>query len=295
MRIKMYLASGLLAGLVLISAAQFAASQELKFDPNDPNVKKGHEIMKAIDALPVMEKVFAEAELRIYDKQNSLLYTKQFRSAQYFQDFTAPEKRLQRALSYFYAPADDQGNGAMVFENEDTDKDEQYLYLRQTRKARRIIGSSKKDDYFGSDFSAGDVTRRRYQDYNFRWLGEDTIDFRGRSLKVEKIESQFKNLQKREDWGEGKSVLWIHPESGLVFKAERYDTQLQLQKVLTLVAFTKAKNKAGQDAYLVAALDMKTLNRGTHSTFVITSRKYENEAGFATNIYSTDSFTKQWW
>jgi hypothetical protein len=182
MRIKTLLATGLFAALLVVSAAQFAVSQELKFDPNDPNVKKGHEIMAEIDKLPVMEKVFAEAELRIYDKQDQLLYTKQFRSAQYFQDFDKADKRLQRALSYFFAPADDQGNGAMVFENEDSDKDDQYIYLRQTRKARRIIGSSKKDDYFGSDYSAGDVTRRRQQDYNFRWLGEDTIDFRGRAL-----------------------------------------------------------------------------------------------------------------
>jgi len=295
MRFKMLFMSGLFSALLVLAAAQFASSQELKFDPNDPNVKKGQEIMQVIDALPVMEKVYAEAELRIFDKQDNILYTKQFRSAQFFQDFQAPDKRLQRALSYFYSPADDKGNGAMVFEHVDTDDDEQYLYLRQTRKARRIIGSSKKDDYFGSDFSAGDVTRRRYQDYNFRWLGEDTIDFRGRSLKAQKIESQFKNPQRREDWGEGKSVLWVHAESGLVFKAERYDTQMQMHKVLSLVAFTKAKNKSGQDVYLVAALDMKTLNRGTHSTFIITSRKYENEAGFSTDIYSTDSFTKQWW
>jgi hypothetical protein len=286
----------LLSAWLLIALAPFAGGQELKFDPNDPNVKKGHEIMKAVDSLPVMEKVFAEAELRIYDKQDNLLYTKQSRSAQYFQDFGNPEKRLQRAISYFYSPADDKGNGAMVFEHLNANDDEQYLYLRQTRKARRIIGSSKKDDYFGSDFSTGDVTRRRYQDYNFRWLGEEKLEFRGRPTPtLAKIESQFKDPQKREDWGEGKSIIWIHPESGLVFKAERYDTQLQLHKVLTLLGFVKDKNKQGQDVYLVAAIDMRSLNRGTHSTFVITDRKYESNAGFSTDIYSTDSFTKQWW
>jgi hypothetical protein len=295
MRIKMQFMTSLLAVLIVFSAAQFATGQELKFDPNDPAVKKGHEIIAAINALPVVEKVYVEAELRIYDKQDNVLYTKQFRSAQFFKDYQDSDNRLQRAISYFYAPADDKGNGAMVFEHPDSDDDEQYLYLRQTRKARRIIGSSKKDDYFGSDFSAGDVTRRRIQDYNFRYLGEDTIDFRGKKLNVVKLESQFKSPQKREDWGEGKSIVWIHPDSGLAFKAERYDTQLQLTKVQTLLAFTKTKNKDGKDVYLVAASDMKTLNRGTHSTFQITARKYEGDAGFSTDIYSTDSFTKQWW
>jgi len=288
-----------LLGVTALMLSRFApavGAQELKFDPNDPAVKKGHEIMLAIYNLPVVEKVFLESELKIYDKQDALLYTKRSRGAQYFQDFATGEKRLQRSLSYFFSPADDQGNGAMVFEHEKTDDDEQYLYLRQTRKARRIIGSSKKDDYFGSDFRAADVVRRRYPDYNFRFLGEEKLEFNGKPTPVlAKLESQHKDPQKREDWDEGKSIIWIHPQSGLVFKAERYNTQMQMDKVLTLKAFTKTKNKKGEDCYLVAGLDIKTVNRGTHSEFVITSRKYEADAGFATDIFTTDSFTKQWW
>ena len=70
---------------------------------------------------------------------------------------------------------------------------------------------------------------------------------------------------------------------------------MQLDKVLTLVAFTSTQNKKGEKVYLVAGLDIKTINRGTHSQFVITDRKYEGDAGFATGIFTTDSFTKQWW
>jgi hypothetical protein len=288
-----------LLGVTVLTLSLFApavGAQELKFDPADPAVKKGHEIMQATFNLPVVEKVFFENELRIYDKQDKLLYTKRARGAQYFQDFASGEKRLQRSLSFFFEPADDQGNGAMVFEHEKTDDDEQYLYLRQTRKARRIIGASKKDDYFGSDFRAADVVRRRYPDYNFRFLGEEKLEFNGKPTPVlAKIESQHKDPQKREDWNEGKSIIWIHPSSGLVFKAERYDTQMQMDKVAALKAFTKTKNKKGEEVYLVAAIDISTVNRGTHSMFVITKRMYEGEAGFATDIFTTDSFTKQWW
>lgn len=280
---------------LLLLASPVWAQEMLEFDPNDPAVKQGHEIMKAINDLPVMEKVYIEAELRIYDKQDNLLFTKKFRSAQYFEDFQNPDDRLQRSINYFYAPADDQGNGAMNFEHPDSDDDEQYLYLRQTRKARRIIGSAKKDDYFGSDFSLADVVRRRYPDYNFRYLGDDTVEFKGREIAVKKILSQHKDPQKVQDWGEGKSVLWVHPASGLVFKAERYNTQMQLEKVMTLEAFTKATNKNGKPVYLVAALQMRNVNRGTRSVFVVRDRRYENEAGFSTDIYTTDSFTKQWW
>lgn len=282
-----------LAALTLLGSTAWA--QEMTFDPNDPAVIKGHEIMKGIDSLPVHQKLLGQAELLIYDKQDNLLFTKRFRYAQYFEDYNKPEVRLRRSINYFFAPADDKGNGSMVFENEDSDDDEQYLYLRQIRKARRIIGSSKKDDFFGSDFSLGDVTRRRYQDYNFRWLGEDAIDFRGKRLKMQKIESQFKDPQNREDWGEGKSVLWVHPSSGLVFKAERYNTQMQLHKVLTLIAFGKHKNPDGKNVYSVGGLRMETINRGTRSQFLVKSTKYEGDSGISPSIYTTDSFTKKWW
>jgi hypothetical protein len=284
------------AAALACQAVPFAGAQELKFDPNDPAVKKGQEIMQAIFNLPVVEKVFLESELRIYDKQNSLLYTKRSRSAQWFQDFESGDKRRLRSITYFFSPADDQGNGAMVFEHDDTDDDEQYLYLRQTRKARRIIGASKKDDYFGSDFRAADVVRRRIQDYNFRYLGEEKLEFNGKPTPaLAKIESQHKDPQKREDWGEGKSIIWIHPQSGLVFKAERFDTQLQLDKVMTMTNFTSTNNKKGDKVYLIAGLDIRTVNRGTHSEFVITARKYEGDTGFKTDIFTQDSFTKQWW
>ena len=257
--------------------------------------EKGQAIMEKINALPQWEKTLTEAELRIYDKQDKLLFTKRLRSARYFRDYDDPQSRLLSSMNYFYAPADDKGNGSLNIEHEDSDDDEQYLYLKQTRKVRRIIGSSKKDDFFGSDFSLGDVVRRRIQDYHFKWLSEETVDFKGKKLKMQKIETVFKDPTKRDDWGEGKSVIYIHPASGLVFKAERYNLQMQLHKVMTLKAFGKHKNRDGESVYGVGLIEMKTIARGTRSEFIIKNSKYENDTGFDAAIFNTDSLTRKWW
>ena len=47
--------------------------------------------------------------------------------------------------------------------------------------------------------------------------------------------------------------------------------------------------------YLVAGLQMRTINRGTRSEFRVRSAKYEDETGFSADVFTTDSFTKQWW
>ncbi|MCH8842530.1 MAG: outer membrane lipoprotein-sorting protein [SAR324 cluster bacterium] len=257
--------------------------------------EKGQAIMEKINALPRWERVATSTVLKIYDKQDKLLFTKRTRGARYFRDYNDPGKRLQNSITYFYAPADDKGNGSLNIEHEDSDDDEQYLYLKQTRKVRRIIGSSKKDDFFGSDFALGDVVRRRIQDYHFKWLSEETVDFKGKKLKVQKVESVFKDPTKRDDWGEGKSVIYIHQASGLVFKAERYNLQMQLHKVMTLKGFSKHKNRDGKSVYGVAQIEMKTIARGTRSVFTIKEAKYENDAGFDAAIFSTDSLTRKWW
>ena len=281
--------------LSLLGAGLLALSLFATLALSQTPEEKGRQIMRGVFELPQMEKIRNEAELRIYDKQGNLLFTKRLRGMIFYKDFRKPEVRLRRSINYFFAPADDKGNGSLAIEFPDSDDDEQYLYLKQTRKVRRIIGSSKKDDFFGSDFSLGDITRRRFHDYNFKWLGEDTVEFKGKRLTVQKIESTFKSPQKSEEWGEGKSVLYVHPQSGIVFKAERYNLQLQLSKVSSILAFGKRKNRDGKPVYLVARIEMRNVVRGTRSEFIIKNAQYEDEAKFDPSMFVTDSLTKKWW
>lgn len=286
--------------LVLALGAAPAAGQEMS-----EAERKGTEIMRQVYSLPVHEKVFTEALLRIYDKQDELLFTKRFRSATYFADYQQPMERLQRSINYFYAPADDKGNGSINIEHADSDDDEQYLYLKQTRKARRIIGSAKRDDFMGSDFSLGDVTRRRFEDYDYEWLGEEVYEYQGRvngrelgrtlRIKVDKVETRFKDSQQARDWGEGKSIVYVDRKTGVVFRAERYNLQMQLDKVMTVHDIHKTPNADGKTVWEPWVIQMRSMSRGTRSVFEVQSRRYGDNADFSAGIFTVDSLTKQWW
>jgi hypothetical protein len=213
----------------------------------------------------------------------------------YYRDYADPRQRLSRSINYFFAPADDKGNSTLSIELADSDDDEQYLYLKQTRKVRRIIGSSKSDDFMGSDFTLADIAPRDLDDYTYTWLGSEAVPFKGASIQTEKIESVFKSARKREDYNEGKAVIWVHPASGIVFQAERYDTTLTLTRRMNIRNIAKGANRDGKPVYYATVIEMANLNRGTRSEFIVTSRQTEGETRLDPAIFTTEYLTRQWW
>lgn len=259
-------------------------------------LQKGYKIMKAVDRLPTFEKVYMENMFQIYDAQGKLLFVKKARSAAFSTNFRDPDTRLKKAISYFYAPADDKGNGALNIELADSEDDDQWLYLKGLRKPKRIIGSDKGSSYMGSDFSNGDMSSTDVEDYHFTWLGEETVNFKGKKIKTQKIQTQFKSDQKREDYGYSKVVIWVHPTSGLTFKMDFYNLEGQLFKKGKLLAFKVLKNKDGKRVFMQTSAEMKNLIKGTKTVIQIPRIKPEKAAGkISSKIFSLKYLTRRWW
>ncbi|MFH2132735.1 MAG: outer membrane lipoprotein-sorting protein [bacterium] len=257
--------------------------------------EKGQKIAEAVDALPTVEKMISESVMHIYDAQNQQIFSKQSRSATYMENFRDPKKRLRRAISYFFAPADDKGNGALMIEIPNDD-DDQWLYLKGLRKPKRVVGSDKSSSFMGSDFSNGDVSARDIEDYNYTWLATETVNFKGKAITVEKVQSIFKSKQQREDYGYSKSIAWIHVSSGLVFKMEMYDLNGQLIKTGELQSFTIRKNEDDKKVFIVTGMEMKTVLKGTRTIMEMKNIKTGQEAAdIKPDIFSVDYLTRRWW
>lgn len=257
--------------------------------------EKGLRIVNQIEALPVLEKSISETILHIYDAQGKKIFSKKSRSASYTRNFRDPEKRLSRSLVYFYAPADDKGNGALNIEIQDDD-DDQWLYLKGLRKPKRVVGSDKSSSFMGSDFSNGDVSARDIDDFNYRWLGTETFAFKNKKLTVEKIESRFKKEQKREDYGYSKMVAWVHVNSGLGFKMEMYNLNGQLSKISKLQSFTVRKNRDSKKVLMSTSMEMKNVLKGTKTVMQVKKIKTgKATAKINPGIFKVDYLTRRWW
>lgn len=257
--------------------------------------EKGQRIVEKVDAHPALEKMIAETVLHIYDAQGQKIFSKKSRMASFTENFRDPEKRLRRSLSYFFSPADDKGNGALMTEIEGDD-DDQWLYLKGLRKPKRVLGSDKSSSFMGSDFSNGDVAARDIADYNYTWLATEKIKFKNKNLTVEKLESSFKKKQLSEDYGYSKSIAWIHVASGLPFKTEMYNLNGQLSKTSRLLSFAVKKNRDGKKVFMPTGMEMKNVLKGTKTVMEMQNIRTGKGANkIKPDIFKVEYLTRRWW
>ncbi len=260
-----------------------------------PAQDKGYQIMESIDQKPAIEKMQSENHFKIYDSSNNLVFTKKARSASFVENFRVPKKKLNRSITYFFSPADDKGNSALMIEKKNED-DDQWLYLKGLRKPKRVLGSDKSSSFMGSDFSNGDLSRPDLDDSTYTWLTEERVPFKGKKIKTHKIEVIMKDEQMRKDYETSKAVVWVHAKSGLMFKTDMYDLQNQMKKTMTLLSYKVVKNKDGKKVFIITGLAMKNHLKGTSTIMKVANIKVGKKASkVKNNIFKLQYLTRKWW
>ena len=83
-------------------------------------------------------------------------------------------------LMFFLTPADVRGTGFLTHDFREPERDDdQWLYLPELRKSKRIASGDKSQSFMGTDFSYADMTRRVVEEWTYRLLGER--DVRGKA------------------------------------------------------------------------------------------------------------------
>ena len=302
---KKRLISSLIAAFLLVGTQTSMAKENTLAECQimKDTAKKGYCFARYTDRLPVIEKQLSQGKLKIYDAQGKILFTKKTRNASYNSNFNNPDTRLSNNIAYFYAPADDKGNGSLINEIKAED-DDQYIYLKGLRKPKRVIGSDKSSSYMGSDISNGDLSKGELDEYDYKWLGAEKMSSvykvgkksKKVTLQVQKVESTFKSPKKREDYGYSKSIIWANPKTGLMFRVENYNLSGQLAKVVTGTKFTIKKNKEGKKVYILTEMLVNNVITGTKTVMQISKLKVEKKAkSVKENIFKTPYLTRRWW
>jgi hypothetical protein len=77
-----------------------------------------------------------------------------------------------RVLVRFTYPNDIDGTSFLVWEHP-TKEDERFLYLPSLGRVRRISGEETQDSFVGTDFTYEDIGGREFDDYTYRFAGEE--------------------------------------------------------------------------------------------------------------------------
>lgn len=137
-------------------------------------------------------------------------------------------------LMFFLSPADVKDTGFLTYDYEDSSKDDdQWLYLPELKKVKRIASSDKSSSFMGSDFSYSDMTSRNVQDYTYKIMKEPVIG----GHKTWQLMVVPKNDEVIDETGYTKSIVFVRQDNFVIIQALNYvklGNKLKYMKLLGL-------------------------------------------------------------
>lgn len=193
---------GILISFILVGAS---SSTALALSAN--------EIMQMVNDRDNGDNIVMEMQMVLINKDDEqrVRRMKQFRKDQ------GPDTQ---SVIFFEEPADVKNTGFLTYDYDDESQDDdQWMYLPALRKTKRIAASDKSGSFMGSDFNYSDLTSYNLGDYNYKILKEsDSVD--GADTWV--VYSEPKNESVMEKTGYSKSVLWVRKDNHMVVRAKNW-------------------------------------------------------------------------
>ncbi len=119
-----------------------------------------------------------------------------------------------KAVIRFTAPAEVRGVALLIINHPDRASD-QWMWTPAIQRERRIALQDRSTRFFGTDFSFEDLEERDVNQYEYRMLGEETIE----GAPCWKIESRPKQTRASQYT---RSVLWIRKENYTFARIENF-------------------------------------------------------------------------
>ncbi len=206
-----------LLGTVLMTSALFAEMT-------------GYDIVKKADEVPSPKTSSSTATLTIHSKKGNDRIREVIMKSKEYGDVT-------KEVIVFTTPKDVAGVGYLMFDypedaagnKKDSDN---WLYMPAMKKTRRIAasGSEGEGSFMGTDFTYEDMGDRALSKDDYNLLGSESVDGVG-CWKIEAVSKAGTEKDPRR-------VVYIGKEDYLLYKAEFYDRQNNLHRILTCADFS---------------------------------------------------------
>jgi outer membrane lipoprotein-sorting protein len=140
----------------------------------------------------------------------------------------------QKAMVKLLSPSDLKGIGLLTVAKK-SDDENQWLYLPSEKRSRRITGSNKKGRFLDSELSFEDLSLSTYKNFSNTVI---ETKMQGNN-KIAVIESKEK---KQGESSYSKIKTWVDTTNSRLLKAEYYDEDDELLKVMTFNNYKKYQN-----------------------------------------------------
>lgn len=163
----------------------------------------------------------AEARMILRDRQgNASERLMELRSLE-----AAPGDDGGRTLLFFRSPPDVDGTTLLTHAHK-AHEDDQWLYLPEIKRVKRISGSGKSGSFMGSEFSYEDMRDAQIEKYTFRFQGEEDCGAE-RCFVIERRPRDADSMYVRQ-------LVWIDTAEYRTMKTAFFDRKHFHLKTLTL-------------------------------------------------------------
>jgi outer membrane lipoprotein-sorting protein len=193
--------------------------------------QSANEIAKKVHDLPSGKTSSSIISITLVDKNGK---TRNREIASY----TMKEGATDKTVLVFKTPRDVAGISYLSYDYPDkadgsTVDSDSWIYLPAMKKVRRVSGSSKDDDFQGTDFTYDDLGTRSLSKDNFAILGSEKVNGIDCWILEAKAKDPKAKISRR--------VSWIDKKTYVTHKGEYYDKQNRLLKTLICETITQVK------------------------------------------------------
>jgi len=128
-----------------------------------------------------------------------------------------------KAILRFTAPAEVKGVALLIVNHTDRASD-QWMWTPAIERDRRIATQDRSTRFFGTDFSFEDLEERDVDQFDYKFLGDDTLD----GAACWKIESKPKESKSSQYTS---SILWVRKDNYVAAQIESYDKDKLIRRI----------------------------------------------------------------
>ncbi len=194
--------------------------------------------------------------------------------------FTKDKGEDKLKLMFFLTPADVKNTAFLTHDFEDSNKDDdQWLYLPELQKVKRIASSDKSSSFMGSDFTYSDMTSRNVADYTYKIMKEKKVGghMTWQMMVTPKSEKTIKET------GYTKSIVFVRQDNFVIVQALNYIKAGKKLKYMMVKGLEKIDEIwTATEMQMVTKKGKKTLHK---TTFKFSDIKYNQ--GLEESLFTT--------
>lgn len=165
-----------------------------------------------------------------------------------------------KSIIRFSSPAEVKGVALLIVNHPERSSD-QWMWTPALERNRRIAMQDRRRRFFGTDFSFEDLEERDAGQYDFRMLGEETLE----GQPCWKIESRPKETKTSQY---GRSVIWIRKDHYVWWRLENYSQE----KLVRRARYGDLENVSG--IWTARTVEMTDVREGSRTVLRLEKLDY---------------------